>query len=490
MARNAEGGPFGWNEILTRRYGPALALVCLGVWLHAADSLLVATMMPAIVAEIGGRSLVGWTVALYEIGTILTGAAGGLLALRHGVRLPMGAAAALFAAGCAISASAPAMWVVLAGRLLQGLGGGGLMALSFVAASVLFPARLIPRAMAAVSTLWGVSDFLGPLIGGLFVEYADWRSGFWFFALQALALAAWITFGPKLEDRRPRFEKGGDGWTPHLALLGLGVVLIAYGGVDVAPARTASFVLAGIVFIVGFLILDGRRGRARLLPLRPFSLGTPGGSALVTILSLAIATVALSAYGPLLIVMLHGASALTAGYVVACSSIGWTIAAVIVSGSPERRDLKFIAVGMTVVATSIVGFIYSLPNGPVWLIAVFAAIEGAGFGMAWAFVLRQATRLATSRDTERIAGAIPTVQRLGYAMGAAYVGIVANAAGFAEAAEPGEIASVARAIVISCLPFAALGLAATARFVYLGSRGRSRTVIGGAAGGLDIADDD
>jgi hypothetical protein len=55
MAGNAESGPVGWNEILTRRYGPALALVCLGVWLHAADSLLVATMMPAIVAEIGGR---------------------------------------------------------------------------------------------------------------------------------------------------------------------------------------------------------------------------------------------------------------------------------------------------------------------------------------------------------------------------------------------------------------------------------------------------
>src|SRR5690606_16487109 len=48
----------GWRAIATRRYGPALALVCLGVWLHAADSLLVATMLPAMVGEIGGQALV------------------------------------------------------------------------------------------------------------------------------------------------------------------------------------------------------------------------------------------------------------------------------------------------------------------------------------------------------------------------------------------------------------------------------------------------
>ena len=164
--RRPDDAPVGWTDILTRRHGPALALVCLGVWLHAANGLLVATMLPALVAEIGGAALVGWTISLYEIGTILTGAASGLLATRHGVRLPMSVAAAVFAAGCAVSALAPAMSVVLAGRLLQGLGGGGLMALAFVATGVLFPRPLIPRAIAAMSALWGVSAFLGPLIGG------------------------------------------------------------------------------------------------------------------------------------------------------------------------------------------------------------------------------------------------------------------------------------------------------------------------------------
>ena len=59
-----------WRELLTRQYAASLVLVCAGVWLHAADSLIVATMLPAIVDEIGGRKLVSWTVSLYEIGSI------------------------------------------------------------------------------------------------------------------------------------------------------------------------------------------------------------------------------------------------------------------------------------------------------------------------------------------------------------------------------------------------------------------------------------
>ena len=460
-------------------YGAALVLVCAGVWLHAADSLLVATMLPALVAEIGGEALIGWTVSLYEIGTILTGAASVLLGARYGVRLPMAVAAAVFAGGCAISALAPSMWVVLAGRLLQGLGGGGLMALAFVATSVLFPRPLVPRAIAAISALWGVSAFLGPLIGGLFVEYADWRGGFWFFAAQAVALSLWIGFGGNLGlglGRQPLPDPARNAvFSSRLLLLAAGVVLIAYGGVEVGPLRTALCVLAGIAAIIAFLVLDARAGGSRLLPRRAFDPAAPVGSGLVMIFCLAVATIGVTAYGPLFIVLLHGASALVAGYIVACASIGWTIAALLVAVSAERHDRTLIGAGMLVVAATIPGFLYSVPSGPVWLIAAFSALQGAGFGMAWAFVLRRMTALAPADDTERVAGALPTVQRLGYAVGAAYVGIVANAAGFAEGADGADragVAEAARAVFAAAIPFAVIGLAATARFVFPGAAGR------------------
>ena len=93
----------GWRELLGAGNLGVVVLVCLGPWLHAADALLITTMMPAIVAEIGGERLVAWNFALYEVGSIVAGAAGGLVAMRAGLRLPMAAAALIFALGCAVA---------------------------------------------------------------------------------------------------------------------------------------------------------------------------------------------------------------------------------------------------------------------------------------------------------------------------------------------------------------------------------------------------
>ena len=51
--------------------------MCLGVWLHAADALVATTVMPSAIAEIGGLAYIYWTIALYELGSIIAGAVTG-----------------------------------------------------------------------------------------------------------------------------------------------------------------------------------------------------------------------------------------------------------------------------------------------------------------------------------------------------------------------------------------------------------------------------
>jgi MFS family permease len=448
-----------WREFLGSPYAASLALVCLAVWLHAADSMIVATMLPSIVAEVGGAALVGWSISLYEIGSIVAGAASALLTMRFGLRAPMTMAAILFGFGCILSAVSPTMPLFLTGRALQGLGGGGLVAMGFVAVGLIFPRRYIARAMAAVSTLWGVSAFAGPLVGGFFAEYATWRWGFAFFACQAFALALWIVLQNDKGTRQPAAETT-EFPGRRLSLLCLAVVLVACGGVEVSILRTVPSVAGGMVCLIGFLWLDERAGHSRLLPRRPFDPWRPAGAALLMILCMSMATIAITAFGPLLVTAIHGVSALTAGYIVACSSIGWSVMAVLVSGLPERFDRLFIALGMTVVTVSILGFLHAVPTGPVWLIAVFAAMEGGGFGMAWSFILRRTIAVADADEVQRVSGAIPTIQRLGYALGAAYAGIVANTSGLLSIETAADAAQVARWVFVSCLPFAAIGLIA------------------------------
>lgn len=459
-----------WREIMVPQYLPALIIFCVAVWLHAADGTLVATMLPVIVSDIGGTTLLSWNVALYEVDSIVSGAISGLLASHRGVQKPLAIAAATFALGCILSATASHMWFMLIGRLVQGLGGGGLTALSFISIRQFFPEHLMPRAVGAVSVTWGVSTFLSPLIGGLFIEFGSWRTGFCFFALQAVFLSIWILIKtpiktlsllPKTPIRIP--------WQ-RLLLLFVGVTCIAFAGHEPSPIVSPLLVTSGFISLIAFVWLDSRDNTGgRMLPKSPLSLANPVGAALVMILCMCAATVTIAIYGPLLMAILHGASAMLAGYVIACTAIGWSAASIFIAGSSAglsgHNDSKIICCGMTIVVLSISGFVYSIPNGPIWLIALFATCEGAGFGMCWTFILRRASKFTGVGEKERVTGAIPTVQRLGYALGAAYVGIIANAIGV-EGTSIEQTRQLGSSIFLASIPLGILGLIAMWKFVH------------------------
>ncbi|MEC9434112.1 MAG: MFS transporter [Pseudomonadota bacterium] len=453
-----------WSEILTREHAPSLALVALAVWLHAATTLLLATMIDSILSDIGGERLVAWTVAVYLVGSIVAGSVAGLAAGRYGLRRPMAGAAALFALGCALNAVAPTMPLLLAGRLMEGLGGGGLMALAFVAVGKLFPPRLTARALAVVSTLWGASALLGPLTGGLFVEYASWRWGLWAFAGQAAALSVWIWLLLRREVP-PRATAPLRLPLDRLALIAAGVALIAAAGLEPAPLRSSLCLLGGAGALWGALRRDARRGEGRLYPARAFRPSDPAGAALLMVLCMSFALVSFNAFAPVMLMRLHGLPPMAAGYVMAAVPAGWSTTAVLVSSLPPRHDPRAIAIGMSLVALSLPLLALVVPEGPPAAVAAVAAMEGAGFGLCWTFLLRRARAFAGPGDEARVAAAVPTTQQLGFAAGAAFAGLAGNAAGFAAGADPETLRTVARTVYLAPLPAVALGLWAMSRFV-------------------------
>ncbi len=468
-----------FRDLLSSGHGLQLTLLCFGVWLHAADGLMVSTIIPDMLADIGGANLTAWNFALYEVGSIVAGASSVLLQRRVGLRLAMTMAAVTYGLGCVLSAVSPTMQLLLLGRLAQGLGGGSLVALSFLGVLRLFPRRFAARAIAAISMVWGTSAFFGPLVGGLFSGWGLWRGAFVFFAVQAALLALGLYrvlqkdgraagdgYGAG-KDAHGANEHGADGddttntamrfpvW--RLLSLSAGVTSIAAAGISIGPVSSPLLVLIGVSCLVWFFRRDASQAGFALLPPGVFDVRRRHGAALLMVFCFTAGSIPLYIYGPVLIITLHGTSALMAGYLVAASSIGWSVAAISASGLGERRDPALIAVGMTLIVCSPPGFMISVPHGPLWLIALFATMQGAGFGMAWAAILRFATRSATSSDAERIASAMPTIQRLGYAVGAASMGMAANALGFTSPL-PTDIARLMGwAMFVACLPFVAMG---------------------------------
>ena len=145
--------------------------------------------MPAMVGDLSGVELVGWSLAIYELGAIVAGAAAGRLVSYVPLRTNMAVAALLYAIGALICATAPVMPVFLAGRLVEGLGGGALVSLAFVSVERLFARKIWPQLFGVMSAVWGVAAFSGPLIGALVAEALSWRWAFGIFTIAGMAMA-------------------------------------------------------------------------------------------------------------------------------------------------------------------------------------------------------------------------------------------------------------------------------------------------------------
>jgi len=443
----------GWADLLGEGRLPRFALVCLGVWLTAADALVTATIMPSVGADLGGYGYFGWVVAGFLLGCIVAGSSAGWLSERLGLRPAAMMAGLVYALGCALSAAAPDIAWFLAGRVLQGAGAGWVLGLCYVAIGVLFPERHLARVFAAATAVWGPATLLGPLVGGLFATAGFWRGAFWMFAGQALvfSLAALLML-PRLE-RKP--AAGGLPWR-QLSLVAAGVACIAVADLAGGLGRSVALILAGFALLLAVVRVDATAA-VRLLPRGVSDLRTICSAGYLTIFTLSAAGMGLGVYGAAILQRLHGLSPLTAGYVICADAAGWTVAALLVAGAGEAWDRRFIRIGSGVVVLGLVLLTLAMRDGPLALIVVAALTLGTGFGLCWSFVSRRI--LGALADDERAIGssAVAAVQQTGGAAGAAITGAVANLLGFSAGLTQESAQAVAVWVFVAGVPLALIG---------------------------------
>jgi len=434
--------------------------ISLGIMLHATNETMVMTVMPAMLREVDGVEFVGWSFAIYEIGSIIAGAASGRLITFVSLRSNMVIAALLFVAGCIVCALAPSMPWFLAGRLLEGFGGGGLVALAFVSVERLFPRDIWPQLFAIMSAIWGVAAFAGPLLGALASDHLSWRWAFGVSGLGglAMAMASFVLLRTKAASQAAGQSAASVAFPFEVLLcLAVSITLIAIAGLSISPLRSSLLLLLGLAGIALVFVLDARRPLSRLFPRHPFAWRSAVGNGMTMIAAFSVATVSFGLYAPLILTKVHGVPLITTGYIIASESIAWSVLSILVANARPERERLIITLGALMIAGGVAGFAYAVPEGIIPLILFCAILQGGGFGIAWPFVTRMIVAAAAPEERTIASSAVPTMQRMGYAVGAAIAGIIANSAGFSEGFTAETAAGAASWLFVAFLPLAAIG---------------------------------
>jgi EmrB/QacA subfamily drug resistance transporter len=226
------------------------AAVFLPMFMAAVDQTLLATATPAIAASLGGLRDSSWIAVGYLLASATIVPLYGRLGDFHGRRNVLLAALGVFTLGSAACGLAQTLPQLVAARILQGLGGGGLMTLSQALIGELVPPRERIRFQGYFALVFTTASIGGPVLGGLVVSHWSWR---WlFFAnLPFAAFAAWRLARLPAGERHPEAATGRD--VPGQLLFAVGAVSALFWLTSVGHrfdwSSAASLALAAVALV-------------------------------------------------------------------------------------------------------------------------------------------------------------------------------------------------------------------------------------------------
>ncbi|MFS3134032.1 MFS transporter [Gluconacetobacter sacchari] len=447
--------PAGWGALFSGGNAARSVTLAAGVMLHAVNLYMAMTVLPSAVRDIGGMRYYAWNTSLFVAASIAGSSLSARLLGRFGPRHAYAIATAIFAIGAMLCATAPEMSVMLAGRVMQGIGSGLLVSMAYAVIRLVFPPGLWPRAMSMLSSMWGVATLIGPAIGGLFAEFGAWRAAFW--TLAALSIP-FVVLATTVLPRTTAPEPGpprGIAWA-QIALMVGSVLCLSVAGAS--PHGWEN--LAGCLVVLGLFACLAhleRQDRTRLLPAGALAWGSRLACLYALMGCLALTVEVIEIFAPFFLQTLHHQSPLTAGYLSVLMAVGWSTGSVLNAGAPRPRIVRAM---LAAPALALAGILFlacylSLPTDGTWRamgpVCLAFLIVGVGAGMAWPHLLTGVLLAAQPADRDLASASLTTVQLYTTALAGAWAGMIANIAGLAD---PGGMAGAERAAFWVFLLFA------------------------------------
>src|SRR5438067_8520608 len=427
--------------------------VFLPMFMAAVDQTLLATATPAIAATLGGLRDTSWIAVGYLLAAATVVPVYGRLGDLRGRREMLLVALGVFTLGSAACGAAQTLPQLVAARVLQGLGGGGLMVLSQALIGELVPPRERARFQGYFATVFTAASIGGPVLGGIVVSHVSWR---WLF-IASLPLAA-VAAGRLVQIPRGQGHRTAGARTdiPGHVFFAIGAVSALFWFTSVghrfgwhSGESLALVVLA--VASLGALVWQERRHVSPFLPLDLLRERTIGLSTVVVVL-FASCLFAMVFFLPIYLQLGHRVSAQYAGLLLLPVTGGMVIAAITSAKRLRRtgRPRWIPVIGMSAAASAL--FLLGVLPSHMALVIALGFLCGLGFGCVMP-TIQVTVQTVAGRERLGVVTALNGLARsTGGAAGAALFGAVvfalipgADRSVLLQAASEADVAAIVQA---------------------------------------------
>jgi EmrB/QacA subfamily drug resistance transporter len=401
-------------------------------FLVALDTSVVSTAMPTVIGQIGGIQLYAWVFSAYLLSSTVSMPIYGKLADLFGRKPVLLFGTALFLGGSMLCGQAQTMEQLIAFRLVQGLGAGGMLPITQTILGDIFPLEQRARITGLFSTVWGISGLLGPGIGGFLTEHVSWRWVFYVnFPLCVLSILLISRFlHEHIERRRHSIDYLG------AAALSAAVALLLLGMQSTGQPLQQLVFYAVAAGLVPVFVWQERRAAEPLVPLWLFGRRAIGVSTLGGVL-MGFTLFGQSTFLPPFVQGVMGATPTIAGFVLATSSLSWPTASTI----GGRLLLRWGFRGPCILGGVILVIGFSLlllltPDSGLWMPAAVEGVLGFGFGFYTVTTVLAAQTAVGWEHRGVVTSASQFARNIGGTVGVSIAGAI-FAAGVAAAAGAG-----------------------------------------------------
>ncbi len=402
-----------------------LAAVMAANFMIAIEATIVSTAMPQIVAQLGGLALYSWVFAAFLLTQTATTVVFGKLSDLKGRRAVILSGIAIFLAGSILCGFAWSMPSLIVFRLVQGIGAGAVQPVAMTIVGDLYSVHERGKIQGWLASVWALSAVIGPLVGGLIIQYWSWAWIFWMnLPIGILASAGfWLYLHEKTSRARGRIDHVSAGvFTIAIAAVMADLTALSTAG------RTETFIITVIaIAAVVLFVVQERRSPEPMISLELWG-RRPIAAVNASSLFAGMVIIGLTTFLPVFVQGVMQKPPLVAGFALSAMVLGWPIGATLSPRIWARFGLRrVLRAGAALIPLGALVFVFLKPDTPPFVAGVGSAVVGFGMGLSSSASIVLIQEIVDWSERGSVTASYLFARTLGSTFGATVFGAVLNA---------------------------------------------------------------